>query len=128
MHGAVIMKILPIFKFILQFMIHGPVTILYPAEPSKHTAATRGHLNITIEDCIYCGLCRMHCPAQAIEVSKPDRIWQLDVFRCIICGCCVEYCPKNCLSISPTYRQPLQKQVTERFQGTVPEEPVPGPV
>ncbi|HWQ66219.1 MAG TPA: 4Fe-4S dicluster domain-containing protein [Methanospirillum sp.] len=117
------MKILPIFRTILQYVVHGPVTIRYPFEPAKQTPATRGHLEITIEDCIFCGLCRMHCPSQAIEVSKQDRTWDLDLFRCIICGCCCEYCPKKCLSLAQTYSQPLQKQVTDHYLGPTLVEP-----
>ncbi|PKL59150.1 MAG: 4Fe-4S ferredoxin, partial [Methanomicrobiales archaeon HGW-Methanomicrobiales-4] len=105
-----------------QYMVHGPATLRYPYEPAKQTPITRGHLVITIEDCIFCGLCRMHCPAQAIEVSKPDRTWKLDLFRCIICGNCVEYCPKSCLSLAQTYQQPLRSQVTETYQGAAPVE------
>ena len=111
------MKGFPIIKTILQYIRYGPATIRYPAEPAKQTPATRGHLKIKIEDCIYCGLCRMHCPAQAIEVSKPDRTWQVDIFRCIICGCCVDYCPKECLSLGQTYTKPMKNQRTDRYQG-----------
>ena len=59
----------------------------------------------------------MHCPSQAIEVSKPDRTWQVDRFRCIICGACVDYCPKDCLAITPAYLPPATGQVIDRYQG-----------
>jgi formate hydrogenlyase subunit 6/NADH:ubiquinone oxidoreductase subunit I len=121
MYGAVNMKALPILKTILQYIKSGPVTIRYPAVPAKRTPATRGHLEIQIDDCIFCGLCRMHCPSQAIEVSKPDRTWQLDIFRCIVCSSCVEYCPKDCLVIRQTYSNPSQAPVKNLFQGK-PEE------
>jgi formate hydrogenlyase subunit 6/NADH:ubiquinone oxidoreductase subunit I len=117
------MKALPIFKTILQYMRNGPATIRYPSEAAKQTPATRGHLEIKIEDCIFCGLCRMHCPSQAIEVSKPDLTWQVDRFRCIICSSCVEYCPKNCLSIRQNYLPPSATQVVDRFQGIAQEKP-----
>jgi len=111
------MQILPMFRAILRSMLHGPATIRYPAEPAKQTPATRGHLVFTIDTCIFCGLCRMHCPSQAIEVSKPALTWQVDLFRCIICGNCVEYCPKDCLKITPAYHPPAAGQVIDRFQG-----------
>lgn len=122
MHGAVIMKILPMFRSILWSLLHGPATIRYPAEPAKQTPVTRGQLVIAIEKCIFCGLCRMHCPAQAIEVKKPDLTWQLDRFRCVICGNCVEFCPTGCLAITQTYFKPTTGPVIERYQG------VPKPV
>lgn len=118
-----IMKIFPIFRTILQYMRTGPVTHRYPSVPAKQTPATRGHLEFTIDTCIYCGLCRMHCPAQAIEVSKPDLTWQVDRFRCIICGACVDYCPKDCLTIVPAYLPPGTGPVIDRYQGTVKAEP-----
>ena len=110
------MRTLPILTTILRYIRRGPVTRRYPAVPAKEYAATRGHLEFTIDDCIFCGLCRMHCPSQALEVSKPDLTWQIDRFRCIICGACVEYCPKDCLAIRTDYLPPVTGPVTERHQ------------
>jgi formate hydrogenlyase subunit 6/NADH:ubiquinone oxidoreductase subunit I len=115
------MKVLPIFKTILGYLRSGPATRRYPSVLAKQTPATRGHLVFSIDDCIYCGLCRMHCPAQAIEVSKPDLTWQVDRFRCIICGCCVDYCPKDCLEIAQAYLPPSPGRVIDRYQGKAPE-------
>ncbi len=112
------MKIFPIFSTILRYIRYGPVTHRYPFVPAKTTPVTRGHLVFSIDDCIFCGLCRMHCPSQAIEVSKPDLSWQVDRFRCIICGACIEYCPKDCLAIVPEYLPPAAGQVVDRFKGT----------
>jgi formate hydrogenlyase subunit 6/NADH:ubiquinone oxidoreductase subunit I len=112
------MKAIPIFRTILRYLANGPATRRYPSVPAYHTPATRGHLVFNIDTCIYCGLCRMHCPAQAIEVSKPDLTWQLNRFRCVICGACIDYCPKDCLSLEPTYIPPSTEAVIERHQGT----------
>lgn len=59
----------------------------------------------------------MHCPAQAIEVSKPDRIWTVNRFRCIICGGCIDYCPKDCLSLAQNYLPPASAEVIDSYQG-----------
>jgi len=101
----------------IKAMIKGPVTRRYPYVPANVTQATRGQLTLDIDKCIFCGLCRMHCPAGAIEVSKPDRTWQVDQFRCVICGCCVDYCPKNCMKIEQTYLTPSKERIILKFTG-----------
>ncbi|WP_421909175.1 4Fe-4S dicluster domain-containing protein [Methanolacinia petrolearia] len=94
-------------KRILKNLVGGPATLRYPFEPAKRYDASRGHIEINIDDCIFCGLCSKNCPADAIEVSKPDRTWEIDRFRCIICNSCVEACPKDCLSTSNVYKEPV---------------------
>lgn len=106
---------------VLKNLVKGPATIRYPYQPAKMTPVTRGHLVINIDDCIFCGLCKMHCPADAIEVSKPDRTWRLNQFQCVICGCCVSYCPKDCLSIEQTYLPPTTSATIVSVTGPEPE-------
>ncbi len=106
---------------VLKNLVKGPATIRYPNQPAKVTPITRGHLVINIDDCIFCGLCKMHCPADAIEVSKPDRTWSLHQFQCVICGCCVSYCPKDCLSIEQTYLPPTTQATIVTYTGPEPE-------
>ncbi len=116
------MSMLAIIRSICNGLVKGPVTHRYPSVPARSTPVTRGRLEITIDDCIFCGLCSMHCPADAITVSKPDLTWSLDRFRCIICGCCVEYCPKDCLHLEPAYLPPESGPVLFTAKGTTREE------
>ena len=127
MHGAVIMKAFPMFRTILRYLRHGPVTNLYPAVPAKKTPLTRGHLIIEIEKCIFCGLCSIHCPADAIVASKLDRTWKIDRFRCIICGVCNDYCPKDCLHLVPEYIGPQTSPFSDTYTGPVPAPSIPEP-
>jgi len=106
---------------VLKNLLKGPSTIRYPYQPAKVTPVTRGHLTINIEDCIFCGLCRMHCPADAIEINKQDRTWQLNQFQCVICGCCISYCPKDCLFIEQTYLPPSVSATHLTCTGPEPE-------
>lgn len=94
-------------KRIAKNLVGGPATLRYPHEPAKRYEASRGHIQVNIADCIFCGLCSKNCPADAIVVSKPDRTWEIDRFRCIICNYCVESCPKNCLITSNVYSEPV---------------------
>ena len=106
---------------VIKTLLKGPSTIRYPYQPAKVTPATRGHLTINIQNCIFCGLCRMHCPADAIEVKKQERTWQLSQFQCVTCGCCISYCPKDCLSIEQTYLPPSAAATYVRLTGPEPE-------
>ena len=109
-------------KRILKLLASGPATLRYPHEPAKRYDASRGHIEIKIEDCIFCGLCSKNCPADAIEVSKDDRTWEIDRFRCIICNSCVEACPKDCLSTSNVYLEPVfSGPLKDRSVGPEPE-------
>ena len=111
------MGVFTITKMILKSLLQGPDTRRYPSVPAKKTPLTRGHLIIEIEKCIFCGLCSMHCPADAIMVSKPDRTWQIDRFRCIVCGVCTEYCPKDCLHLVPEYIGPQVTPLSDTYTG-----------
>jgi formate hydrogenlyase subunit 6/NADH:ubiquinone oxidoreductase subunit I len=112
-------------KRIFKSLAGGPATRRYPAVPARRYEASRGHIEINIEDCIYCGLCSRHCPANAIEVSKPERTWQIDRARCIICNSCAEACPKDCIFTSNVYHEPVtDPYLVEKIQGP---EPAPKP-
>ncbi|WOF15801.1 4Fe-4S dicluster domain-containing protein [Methanoplanus sp. FWC-SCC4] len=101
------MGLFSITKTIFKTLARGPSTIRYPFEPAKKFEATRGQIEIRMEDCIFCGLCSRHCPSDCIEFSKNDRTWQINRFRCISCNSCVEACPKNCLSMTNQYHAPV---------------------
>ncbi|MBN2734034.1 MAG: 4Fe-4S dicluster domain-containing protein [Methanomicrobiaceae archaeon] len=113
------MKLFSMTKTIFKTLGRGPSTIRYPKEPAKRYEGTRGQVEIKIEDCIFCGLCSMHCPSDAITVDKPVKIWTIDRFRCISCNSCVEACPKNCLCLNNVYHEPvLNGPLTESFTGS----------
>lgn len=94
------MSLLPIARLILSSFFKKEATVSYPIEPMKKDALVRGHVGISIEDCIYCGICQRKCPTNAITVKKPDKSWEIERFQCVVCNCCVESCPKKCLHMS----------------------------
>lgn len=116
------MGVFTITKMIVQSLLKGPDTRRYPSVPAHKTAVTRGHLIIEIEKCIFCSLCSMHCPADAIIVTKPNRTWYIDRFKCVSCGACTEYCPKDCLHLVPDYLGPQTGPFAETFTGPEPQE------
>jgi uncharacterized Fe-S center protein len=46
--------------------------------------------------CVKCGICRDHCPVQAIKL-EPFPV--INKKRCIRCFCCMEICPKHALGL-----------------------------
>jgi len=105
---------------IIRMLTRGPATLRYPAQPAQLKEKSRGHIEIDISLCIYCGLCERHCVSQAISINKEERTWTIDRMRCIICGECVESCPKDCLFMAQTYHPPIIESKTDTFYGPPP--------
>jgi len=51
--------------------------------------------------CVRCGLCRDHCPANAIALSPYPHV---NAGRCIRCYCCLEFCPYEAMRLSRRVR------------------------
>ena len=47
---------------------------------------------IDLEMCKHCGICKKHCPVNAISGDK-NTDFVIDQEKCIKCGVCVERCP-----------------------------------
>ena len=90
----------------LKNLFRKPVTTDYPAKPAKYPERSRGHIEISINDCIGCGLCVRCCPCGTLSVDKIKGTWTIDRFDCIACGYCVEKCPKKCLTMNQGYQAP----------------------
>ena len=84
-------------KMTINSVFSKPETIMYPLESKPAVSGLKGHVAIDIDKCIFCGICDKKCPASAIEVSKPEKTWQIDFFKCVQCVACVYECPKDCL-------------------------------
>lgn len=97
-------------------------TRLYPLEPRKIDPAARGHIEIDIDRCIFCGICQRKCPTDAIAVVRKEKNWNIEPFRCIQCGSCVEACPKKCLAMDCRPPQVSTTLFQESRQVTVPPE------
>ena len=93
-----------------------PVTKNYPAEEAVYPEGSRGHIEISIDDCISCGMCVRACPSSALKVDKLKGTWTINRFDCIACGYCAEKCPKKCLFVREGYQEPQPEKQEETFQ------------
>ncbi|MGI6071725.1 MAG: 4Fe-4S binding protein [Lachnospiraceae bacterium] len=50
------------------------------------------------EDCIFCNICAVQCPQDAIVIDRAEKTWTVDQDKCIHCGICIDKCPKKALS------------------------------
>ncbi|MEI8216802.1 MAG: 4Fe-4S binding protein [Eubacteriales bacterium] len=118
------MGVFKIGKMIISSMFNKPATLMYPVIARVYTPITRGHIDIAMDGCIFCGICSKRCPTHAIVVEKPTKEWSIARLQCIQCNCCVEVCPTKCLTMANTY----SPSVTERSMDTfvqAPKEDVP---
>ncbi|HBC26997.1 MAG TPA: hydrogenase [Ruminococcaceae bacterium] len=111
------MSIMNFTKTVVKNLFSKPATRMYPQQPRNYPARTRGHIEIDIDSCIFCGMCSRKCPTGAITVTRPQRTWSIKRFSCIQCGYCVESCPKKCLSMHQTYTEPDGVKRTDTFAG-----------
>ncbi len=74
-------------------------TLLYPKVAKEEYAGLKGQIQIDEDECILCGKCSKVCPADAIEVNKNNRTWQINHYHCVTCFSCVRECPKTCLTM-----------------------------
>lgn len=94
-------------KTIMKSLFGKPATAMYPIVKNEFYPNTRGKIANNMETCNFCGLCSRRCPAGAIEVSKPDKKWEIDRTRCIVCNFCVHVCVRNSLSTERLYTTPM---------------------
>ena len=100
------MSVINFSKTILHNLFSKPATRMYPHIPREYPERTRGQIGITIEDCIFCGICQKKCHTGAIEVVRETKNLSINRFGCIQCGECVGVCPKKCLTMLQTYAEP----------------------
>lgn len=102
-------------KTIIKNLFGQRVTEEYPVKERQVYDVTRGHIEIEIDKCLFCGLCSRKCPSQAITVNRNDKVWEINRLRCIQCGYCAESCPKKCLSIENDYSKPEVETKTQKY-------------
>jgi len=112
------MSVLGMTRTTMRNLFSRPSTRRYPTkvkEPHR-TPKSRGRIQIDIEACIFCSACAKRCPTDAIIVSKPDKVWEIDRLRCCTCNACVEVCPKKCLDMDPRYTLPTVTKDKDIFK------------
>lgn len=110
------MSILSMTKTLFQNLIRGPYTVLYPVKKKESFERTRGKIDITIDDCIFCGMCQKRCPTGAIKVDKLNTSWSIERLQCIQCSYCSEVCPKKCLKMDNHYTPPSYGKVRDEYK------------
>ncbi len=108
-------KYMSFAKTALKNLFSEPATTSYPFEPREYPERTRGHIEIAINDCIFCGMCMRNCPPRAITVDRATSTWKINGYDCVQCGYCTEVCPKKCLKIVPGYTTPAQTKEEASF-------------
>jgi ech hydrogenase subunit F len=106
------MNVNPMLKTILSSLFKKSATLPYPKKPKKTFPATRGHVEVDIEQCILCGMCQRKCPTGAITVDRTAKTWTIAAYDCCQCKSCVDNCPKKCLRMENTATAPMLKQVS----------------
>jgi len=112
-------------KMVIRSLFGKPATLMYPVKPAKITEATRGHITINVDTCIFCGICQKKCPTNAITVDRKGRVWSIERMKCIQCNSCAVNCPKDSLLMETTYTAPSAVKITDTFQGPPKEEKAP---
>ena len=103
-------------KTVTKNLLSGPATLMYPKKKRRFTLLTRGHVDVDINECIFCGLCSRRCPTYAIVVTKDCKEWQIDRLKCCVCNLCVEICPKKCLSMENQYTPPVTEKTATIYR------------
>ena len=109
-------------KMLMRSLFGKPATLMYPVKPAKITDATRGHMTIDIDKCVFCSLCAKKCPTNALTVDRKARTWEIQRMKCIQCNACAVACNKDALQMAPEYTTPSTEKIVELFQGPPKEE------
>lgn len=109
-------------KMLMRSLFGKPATLMYPVKPAKITDATRGHMTIDIDKCVFCNLCAKKCPTNAITVDRKARTWSIERMRCIQCNACAVNCNKDALLMANTYTTPSTEKIVDTFVGPPKEE------
>ena len=115
------LKILSFASHALSNLFHKPVTRNYPFVERIYPERTRGHVDINVDDCLFCGICAKKCPSDAISVDRATKTWKIDRMGCVQCSNCVNSCPKSCLTMDNKYTEPDAQATIDTFQGKIEE-------
>lgn len=84
----------------LEHVENGKAIINPPVEVPE---GFKGKIAYDQTDCTGCALCARVCPANAIEVFKPEKRIVVYLGHCIQCSQCIEACNKNSLVMTKDF-------------------------
>ncbi|MDQ7821618.1 MAG: 4Fe-4S binding protein [Candidatus Eremiobacteraeota bacterium] len=109
---------------ILQNLLGGYATRVYPDVARDLPARVRGHVQFDEKTCIFCANCARRCPAEAISVNTKGKELTFYPDRCIVCEVCVEVCPRQCIELRSQWRKPFTERPVEVYRSpSAPREP-----
>lgn len=112
-------------KNVIKNLLSRPSTRLFPFQTREFFPNVRGSIDNDPDTCIYCGACQLRCPAEAITVSRTEKVWTINPYKCILCGVCAQICPKKSISVHSEYVHPQSSKIKKVRQKTVVEEVQP---
>ena len=115
------MGLMEFSKQVIKNLLSKPATSSYPFQPKQYPEASRGHIEIDIDSCIFCGMCQRKCMSGAITVDRATKTWSIERMGCVQGGDCTIGCPKSCLSIVPGYTQPATEKIVDSYSQPIPE-------
>ena len=100
----------------LRRLFSKPSTRKYPKERPEIPEGFRGRIEWNPETCIFCMLCALNCPANAIAINKEKKTWSIDIGKCILCGRCHDVCPTKPKSVNNSQKYELADTGKEKFR------------
>jgi NADH-quinone oxidoreductase subunit I len=110
------------FRVTVRHFFRKKVTMQYPEEKWVVPAGYRGAPYLVKDQegrtkCVSCQLCEFVCPPKAIRIVPPGpggtaeagnvekmpREFEIDMLRCIFCGYCQEVCPEEAIFLMEDY-------------------------
>jgi hydrogenase-4 component H len=101
---------------VVRRVLSKPSTRKYPKERPEIPEGFRGRISWNKGTCIFCMMCAVNCPTNAITINKEKKIWSIDIGKCIFCGRCNDVCPTKPKSVFNTERYELADFDREKFR------------
>lgn len=93
-----------------------PSTGKYPKERPEIPEGFRGRIEWNPKTCIFCMMCAVNCPVNAISIDKEKKKWSIDIGKCIFCGRCHDVCPTKPKSVWNSKRYELADSDKGKFR------------
>ena len=100
----------------IQRLFSRPSTRKYPKVRPNIPEGFRGRIEWNPKTCVFCMMCAINCPTNAITINKEKGTWSLDVGKCIFCGRCHDVCPTKPKSVYNTHRYELAEYEKKNFR------------